>query len=347
MAPSTAIRVQSVSKQFNTAAVLHDLTLDVRAGELLALLGPSGSGKTTLLRVVAGLEHPDRGRVIFGDQDATALPVQQRAVGFVFQHYALFRHLTVADNIAYGLRARRRAERPAKTEIMRRVNELLDLIRLSDFGSRYPSQLSGGQRQRVALARALAIEPRVLLLDEPFGALDAQVRKDLRQWLREVHDRTGQTTIFVTHDQDEALELADRVAILNGGRLEQVGTPDEVQDRPLSPTVVRFLGDASAISGAARDGVVVVGNRPTCVAARGLTGPVTLYARPWHLVVVDTNAGHLAATVRSSYRAQGRQRIEVVADDGTQIVIDRPDDARLEPGLRIGIEIRGGFAFQS
>ncbi|WP_375457476.1 sulfate/molybdate ABC transporter ATP-binding protein, partial [uncultured Methylobacterium sp.] len=187
--------------------MLHDFDLDVRAGELLGLLGPSGSGKTTLLRIIAGLDAPDRGRILFGGDDATFLPVQQRAVGFVFQHYALFKHMSVADNIAYGLNARRRSERPSPPEIRRRVGELLDLIKLSGFADRYPSQLSGGQRQRIALARALAVEPRVLLLDEPFGALDAQVRKDLRRWLREIHDRTGQTTIFVTHDQDEALEL--------------------------------------------------------------------------------------------------------------------------------------------
>lgn len=342
----TAIRIERLSKRFETAAVIHDLTLDVKAGELLALLGPSGSGKTTLLRLVAGLEHPDGGRVIFGDRDATALPVQRRAVGFVFQHYALFRHMTVADNIAYGLRARRRAERPAKTDIDRRVAELLDLIRLSGFGSRYPSQLSGGQRQRVALARALAIEPRVLLLDEPFGALDAQVRKDLRHWLREVHDRTGQTTIFVTHDQEEALELADRVAILNEGRLEQAGTPDEVQDGPLSPVVVRFLGDASTLDGVACDGTVFIADRATpVVPPQGVSGPVTLHARPWHLAITEAGAGHIDAIVRSSYRSQGRQRVEAVAENGVLLMIDGADGARPDPGLRIGIEVRGGFVF--
>lgn len=326
--------------------MLHDFSLDVRAGELLALLGPSGSGKTTLLRLVAGLEHPDAGRVIFGEQDATALPVQQRAVGFVFQHYALFRHLTVADNIAYGLRARKRADRPSKTEITRRVNELLDLIKLSTFGARYPTQLSGGQRQRVALARALAIEPHVLLLDEPFGALDAQVRKDLRQWLREVHNRTGQTTIFVTHDQEEALELADRVAILDGGRLEQAGTPDEVQDRPVSPVVVRFLGDASPLGGTARDGRVFVSDRVTpVVAPQGVAGAVTLYVRPWHLAIVEAGAGHIDATVRSSFRTQGRQRVEAVTDSGASLHIDTADGVRPQPGVRIGIAISGGFAF--
>jgi len=247
--------------------VLHDLSLDVRAGELIGLLGPSGSGKTTLLRIIAGLDAPDRGRILFGDDDATGLAVQERAVGFVFQHYALFKHMSVADNIAYGLNARRRADRPAKAEIKRRVGDLLDLIRLSGFGDRYPSQLSGGQRQRVALARALAVEPRVLLLDEPFGALDAQVRKDLRRWLREIHDRTGQTTIFVTHDQDEALELSDRVAVLDRGRLEQVGTPDEVQENPASATVMKFLGDSVEVEAIAEGGRVLVRGRETPVAA--------------------------------------------------------------------------------
>ena len=346
MTNSTAIRIENLSKRFDTAAVLHDLTLDVHAGELLALLGPSGSGKTTLLRLVAGLEQPDAGRVLFGDRDTTGLPVQQRAVGFVFQHYALFRHLTVADNIAYGLRARRRAERPAKAEIARRVEGLLDLIRLSGFGDRYPSQLSGGQRQRVALARALAIEPRVLLLDEPFGALDAQVRKDLRHWLREVHTRTGQTTIFVTHDQEEALELADRVAILDKGRLEQVGTPDEVQDRPVSPTVVQFLGDAGTIEGVVRDGLVHVGGRSTGVRTpQDVTGAIRLHVRPWHLALVTPGTGHVDAIVRSSYRAQGRQRIEVVRDDGTLLSVESSDGARLEQGRRVGVIISGGFCF--
>ena len=213
------IRVAGIAKEFGETAALRGVSLDVRAGELLALLGPSGSGKTTLLRVIAGLEIPDRGHVFFGEENATGIPVQKRQVGFVFQHYALFRHLTVASNIAYGLHARSRARRPSEDEIRRRVGELLDLVQLAGLEQRYPAQLSGGQRQRVALARALAVEPRVLLLDEPFGALDAKVRKDLRRWLRDVHERTGQTTVFVTHDQDEALELADRVAILSNGRL--------------------------------------------------------------------------------------------------------------------------------
>ena len=326
--------------------MLHDLSLDVRAGELLALLGPSGSGKTTLLRIIAGLDFPDSGRIIFGADDATRLPVQQRAVGFVFQHYALFKHLTVADNIAYGLNARKRADRPAKAEIRKRVGDLLDLIKLSNFGDRYPSQLSGGQRQRIALARALAVEPRVLLLDEPFGALDAQVRKDLRRWLREIHDRTGQTTIFVTHDQDEALELSDRVAVLDKGRLEQIGTPDEVQEHPVSATVLKFLGDTIEVEALAQEGRVLVNGRETpVVAPRRLTGPVKLYARPWQLRFTEPGDAHLEGFVRSSYRTQGRQRIEVDRPEGKTVVVEASDTARLDAGRAVGLQIVGGHVF--
>ncbi len=207
----------------------------------MALLGPSGSGKTTLLRILGGLEFPTSGRVLFDGQDATGLTVQDRRAGFVFQSYALFRHMTVFENIAYGLRARSRATRPAEAEIARRVTKLLDLIQLPDIGARYPSQLSGGQRQRVALARALAIEPRMLLLDEPFGALDARVRKELRQGLREIHDTTGLTTVFVTHDQDEAMELADLVVVMSMGRIEQIGRPQDIRSRPASEFVRDFV----------------------------------------------------------------------------------------------------------
>ena len=343
---ATAIRIEDVSKTFDTAAVLHDFTLDVRAGELLALLGPSGSGKTTLLRIIAGLDFPDRGRIIFGGDDATQVPVQRRAVGFVFQHYALFKHMTVAQNIAYGLNARKRSERPDKAEIKRRVGNLLDLIKLSGFADRYPSQLSGGQRQRIALARALAVEPRVLLLDEPFGALDAQVRKDLRRWLREIHDRTGQTTIFVTHDQDEALELSDRVAVLDRGRLEQVGTPDEVQEHPISPTVLKFLGDTIEVEAIAQNGQVLVDGRPTPLTApAGLVGPVKLFARPWQLQFAEAHEAHLSGTVRSSYRTQGRQRIEVDRPGAKVVVVEAADTARLAAGREVGLRIVGGHVF--
>jgi sulfate transport system ATP-binding protein len=235
------IEIDEVAKEFGTTAALHPVSLRVPSGALVALLGPSGSGKTTLLRILAGLEEPTQGRVRFDAQDATGLRVQDRRAGFVFQHYALFRHMTVFENVAYGLRARPRATRPPKAEIARRVSRLLDLIQLPDIGPRYPSQLSGGQRQRVALARALAIEPRMLLLDEPFGALDAKVRKELRAGLRHIHDTTGLTTVFVTHDQEEAMELADLVVVMSMGRIEQVGKPAEIRARPATPFVREFI----------------------------------------------------------------------------------------------------------
>ena len=236
------MEARGVSKSFGAQRVLRTVDLAVAPGELLALLGPSGSGKTTLLRLIAGLETMTEGSLAFDGDDAGGLSIRERRVGFVFQHYALFRHMTVFDNVAYGLRVRPRRTRPSRAEIGARVGELLDVVQLGDLGARYPSQLSGGQKQRVAFARALAIEPRVLLLDEPFGALDAKVRKDLRQWLREVHDRTGLTTIFVTHDQAEAMEIADRVAIMNAGRIEQIGAPSEIAERPQTDFVRAFLG---------------------------------------------------------------------------------------------------------
>ena len=235
------IEIDAIAKNFGATAALHPVTLAIPSGALVALLGPSGSGKTTLLRILGGLEFPESGRVLFDGQDATGLSVQERRAGFVFQSYALFRHMTVFENIAYGLRARPRAARPPEAEIARRVNRLLDLIQLPEIGPRYPTQLSGGQRQRVALARALAIEPRMLLLDEPFGALDAKVRKELRHSLRHIHDETGLTTVFVTHDQDEAMELADLVVVMSMGRIEQVGRPQDIRARPATPFVRDFL----------------------------------------------------------------------------------------------------------
>jgi sulfate transport system ATP-binding protein len=234
------IEIEELAKEYGTERALHPVSLSIPSGALIALLGPSGSGKTTLLRILAGLEFPTSGRVLFGGTDATGLSVQERRAGFVFQSYALFRHMTVFENIAYGLRARPSKERPTEAEIGRRVNRLLDLIQLPDIGTRYPNQLSGGQRQRVALARALAIEPRMLLLDEPVGALDAKVRKELRQGLREIHDRTGLTTVFVTHDQEEAMELADLVVVMSMGRIEQVGKPAEIRARPATDFVRAF-----------------------------------------------------------------------------------------------------------
>ena len=235
------VSVKNLEKQFRRTPVLQDVSLKVEGGELLALLGPSGSGKTTLLRAIAGLEEVDAGDVFFDDINSSQLTLRERRIGFVFQQYALFKHMTVMENIAFGLRARPLASRPTKAEIRARVFELLSLVQLDGLEARYPAQLSGGQRQRVALARALAIEPRVLLLDEPFGALDAKVRKDLRRWLRELHDRTGHTTLFVTHDQEEAFELADRVAILNKGKIEQVGTPAQIVNHPATDFVAEFV----------------------------------------------------------------------------------------------------------
>ncbi|MER5174054.1 sulfate/molybdate ABC transporter ATP-binding protein [Thioclava kandeliae] len=235
------IEIDAIAKEFAATRALHPVSLTIPSGAMVALLGPSGSGKTTLLRILAGLEYPSSGRVLFDGQDATSLSVQDRRAGFVFQHYALFKHMTVFENIAYGLRARPRRLRPTEAEIGRRTNRLLELIQLPDIGWRYPAQLSGGQRQRVALARALAIEPRMLLLDEPFGALDARVRKDLRQGLREIHDTTGLTTVFVTHDQDEAMELADLVVVMSMGRIEQIGRPADIRARPASDFARAFV----------------------------------------------------------------------------------------------------------
>jgi sulfate transport system ATP-binding protein len=240
---SVAVNVRNLERNFGRYPALRGVSLDVEGGELVALLGPSGSGKTTLLRAIAGLEQPDAGQVFFGDIDANQLSLRERRIGFVFQNYALFRHMTVMNNIAFGLRARPRKTRPSESAIRTRVLELLELMQLDGLENRYPGQLSGGQRQRVALARALAIEPRVLLLDEPFGALDAKVRKDLRRWLRELHERTRHTTIFVTHDQEEAFELAGRVVILNNGRIEQVGKPRDIVECPASDFVRAFVED--------------------------------------------------------------------------------------------------------
>lgn len=238
---SVSVHVKNVVKNYGRHPALRDVSVDIEGGDLVALLGPSGSGKTTLLRAIAGLESVDEGQVLFDDTDANALSLRDRRIGFVFQHYALFRHMSVAENIAFGLRARPRSTRPPRAEIAARVHELLGLVQLEGLEERFPAQLSGGQRQRVALARALAIDPRVLLLDEPFGALDAKVRKDLRRWLRNLHARTGHTTLFVTHDQEEAFELADRVVILNQGKIEQIGSPAEIVEKPASPFVAEFV----------------------------------------------------------------------------------------------------------
>ncbi|AVS74628.1 sulfate/molybdate ABC transporter ATP-binding protein [Paracidovorax cattleyae] len=253
-----SIEIRNISKQFGDFQALRDVSLDIQSGELIALLGPSGCGKTTLLRIIAGLETPDTGSIHFSGEDTTDVHVRDRGVGFVFQHYALFRHMTVFENVAFGLRVKPRSERPSEAQIRQKVTDLLKLVQLDWLADRHPSQLSGGQRQRIALARALAVEPKVLLLDEPFGALDAKVRKELRRWLRRLHDELHVTSIFVTHDQEEALEVADRVVVINQGRIEQSGSPQEVWDQPASPFVYGFLGDVNLFRGRAHEGLVHV-----------------------------------------------------------------------------------------
>ena len=251
-----SIQIRDVNKHFGNFHALKNVHLDIDSGELLALLGPSGCGKTTLLRIIAGLETPDTGSILFSGEDTTDVHVRERNVGFVFQHYALFRHMTVFENVAFGLRVKPRGERPSEAQIRQKVTDLLKLVQLDWIADRYPSQLSGGQRQRIALARALAVEPKVLLLDEPFGALDAKVRKELRRWLRRLHDELHVTSIFVTHDQEEALEVADRVVLMNQGVVEQVGSPQDVWDHPASPFVYGFLGDVNLFHGRAHEGLL-------------------------------------------------------------------------------------------
>ena len=318
------IRLQSITQNFGAFAALKGIDLDVRDGEFLALLGPSGSGKTTLLRVIAGLAFPETGRVLFDGLDVTDLPVAQREVGFVFQHYALFKHMTIAENVGFGLTVRPRATRPGKTEIRRRALELLDLVQLSHVGDRYPAQLSGGQRQRVALARALAVEPRVLLLDEPFGALDAKVRKDLRRWLRQLHEQMGLTSIFVTHDQEEALELADRVAVLDHGVLQQVGTPDEIYMHPSTGFVSDFVGDANSLAVEMVGGIAYFGRKAIYAAGTAQPdGPARLDFRPHDVALADDGGGELSIRVVSAFRKGGNWRVEgSLAGISTPIEID-------------------------
>ena len=334
------IRVAAIAKGFGNYPALHGVDLDIARGELVALLGPSGSGKTTLLRIIAGLERPDSGTVMFDGEDATGLRVQDRRVGLVFQHYALFRHMTVYGNVAYGLRVRARRQRPPRAVIRERVRSLLDLVQLAGFEDRYPVQLSGGQRQRVALARALAIEPKVLLLDEPFGALDAKVRKDLRRWLRDFHRASGLTTIFVTHDQDEAMEIADRVAVLNEGRIEQVGSPDDLYERPASPFVMSFIGETVAVEVVTRNGVARIGGQRIHTALDGIgDGPSLLYLRPGEISITAPGPGTLAGRVGAIRRTAAGYRVEV-AIDGLAAAIDvLAEKVEAKPGDRIGLAL--------
>jgi sulfate transport system ATP-binding protein len=332
------LEIKSISKAFGRYPALNDVSLTAADGEFLALLGPSGSGKTTLLRILAGLEQPDAGEVSFNGQDFLSLPVRRRGVGMVFQHYALFRHMSVEQNIAFGLRVRPRASRPGREATAERVRELLEMMQLDGLGKRYPSQLSGGQRQRVALARALAIEPRMLLLDEPFGALDAQVRRELRRWLRQVHDRAGVTTVFVTHDQEEALDLADRVAVLKDGELVQIGAPHQVYDNPANGFVFDFLGAACRLPGEVSAGRLSVGGWTTTAPAGAPDGQVDLYFRPNEVVFAPADGEGVAASVVAAGVRGASGKVECVL--GEQIVELQVLGADLPAFVTRGAEVR-------
>ncbi|MCI9864365.1 sulfate/molybdate ABC transporter ATP-binding protein [Rhizobium skierniewicense] len=338
------IRLENVVKTFDTFKAVRDVSLDIESGELLALLGPSGSGKTTILRMVAGLEYTDGGQIYFGDEDATNIPVRDRGVGFVFQHYALFPHMTLHENIAFGMKVSKVKRDKAAIDI--RVDELLALVKLDGLGERFPAQISGGQRQRVALARALSVDPKVLLLDEPFGALDANVRRDLRRWLREIHTELGITTIFVTHDQEEALDLADRVVILNQGQIVQQGTPKDVCRQPNSSFVMRFLGDANRIQGTARSGKVFVGSAEVPFAYGQADGPVEIFARPNDLEWEDLHGGIPAQVTRVLDRA-GDRRVIASTMEGDLLEFDVPPETNVEAGDHGHIVIRRAKIFPS
>ncbi|HJV25702.1 MAG TPA: sulfate ABC transporter ATP-binding protein [Aromatoleum sp.] len=315
-----SIQVRDIRKQFGNFVALDNVSLDFPTGELVALLGPSGCGKTTLLRIIAGLETADAGQVLLDGKDASTTHVRERQVGFVFQHYALFRHMTVFDNVAFGMRMKPRGQRPSEKQIAAKVHELLQLVQLDWLADRFPAQLSGGQRQRIALARALAVEPRVLLLDEPFGALDAKVRKELRRWLRKLHDELHITSIFVTHDQEEALEVADRVVLMDRGHIEQVGTPGEVYRQPATPFVYGFLGSVNLFHGRVDGSSVLVGDDvlPHAVADVGHGAEVLAFARPHELdVVPEEHAGAgIAARITRILAFGVTARIELEGQNG-------------------------------
>jgi sulfate/thiosulfate transport system ATP-binding protein len=336
------IEVKNIVKKFGAFAALDNVDLKVANGELLALLGPSGSGKTTLLRIIAGLDWPDTGEVSFDGENALAHGASERHVGFVFQHYALFRHMTVFENVAFGLRVQPRAVRKDEAAIRTRVKELLDLVQLDWLSSRYPSQLSGGQRQRIALARALAIEPRILLLDEPFGALDAKVRKELRQWLRSLHSEINVTSIFVTHDQEEALEVANQVVVMDKGRIEQIGTPGEVYDNPATAFVHGFIGESIVLPVEVRDGCVKLGGKPLNIAPDGIdSGASKLFVRRHDMQVGPAGSGVFEGAVRRVRTFGPIQRAEVALSGAeTVIEIDAPRDRELQAGDIVGLHPR-------
>jgi len=334
-----SIEARNITKKFGEFTALKDVDLEVRAGELVALLGPSGSGKTTLLRIIAGLEFPDAGYVLFDGKDISDRSARERNVGFVFQHYALFRHMTVFENIAFGLRVRPRNLRPSHEQIRARIQALLRLVQLEDHAARYPSQLSGGQRQRVALARALAVEPKIMLLDEPFGSLDAKVRIELRRWLRRLHDEIHITSVFVTHDQEEALEVSDRVVVMNEGRIEQVGSPEEVYHKPASAFVYDFLGKVNLFRGR------IEGERPGVGASASSLSSDSkqsiVYVRP-HSLAIDREpqAGpHYRATIQHINLAGPLAKIEAIAEWGDPVHVEISQERFQELQLKKGDEV--------
>ncbi|MES2662797.1 MAG: sulfate ABC transporter ATP-binding protein [Pseudomonadota bacterium] len=336
-----SIEVRNIHKKFGEFQALEDVTLNFPTGELVALLGPSGCGKTTLLRIIAGLEQPDSGSVHFLGEDATDVHVRDRQVGFVFQHYALFRHMTVFDNVAFGLTVRPKKRRPSKAEIARRVHELLGLVQLDWLADRYPDQLSGGQRQRIALARALAVEPKVLLLDEPFGALDAKVRKDLRRWLRRLHDELHITSIFVTHDQEEAMEVADRVVVLNHGKIEQMGPPDEIYNQPNSPFVYDFIGQVNLFNSRVHEGWAHIGEYrlPAPEYRKTQNAPALAYVRPHDIELQNEPGGEgfIQAKVENISTAGSVLRIELrhaLVNDLIHVELPRAQERSLQ--LEVG-----------
>jgi sulfate transport system ATP-binding protein len=343
-----SIQVKNIHKTFGNFTALGDVSLDFPSGELVALLGPSGCGKTTLLRIIAGLETADAGQVLLDGEDASDTHVRERQVGFVFQHYALFRHMTVFENVAFGLRVKPRKLQPSESEIKRKVHELLSLVQLDWLADRFPPQLSGGQRQRIALARALAVEPRVLLLDEPFGALDAKVRKELRRWLRRLHDELHITSVFVTHDQEEALEVADRVVLMDHGRVEQVGSPQEVYERPATPFVYGFLGAVNRFEGRTESGVLHIGEHqlshgsmPQPSLLTQPNGQVQAYARPHELIIsTATNAAGLAATVERVLSFGASARVELTGPNGEHLEAELSREAAALLNLQSGQRVR-------
>lgn len=331
-----SIVVENVSKQFGSFKALDKVSLEIKSGSLVALLGPSGSGKSTLLRLIAGLEMPDSGKIWITGKDATAQSVQERKIGFVFQHYALFKHMSVRQNIAFGLEIRK----TPKAKVKARVEELLDLVQLRGLGDRYPSQLSGGQRQRVALARSLAVQPQVLLLDEPFGALDAKVRKDLRAWLRRLHDEVHVTTVFVTHDQEEAMEVADEIVVMNKGQVEQVGTPSEIYDHPATAFVMSFIGPVNVLPSTSK---IFQGNGFESTQAE-------MFLRPQDVVVERyQNGSTVPARVSRLIHLGWEVQVELTLDDGQVVTAnltrDRFDELHLEPQQRVYVKPKDAKSF--